>query len=750
MSLMRWLPWQFIIRRAARSQGFLDPIELMARMRQLAQPSEVGEPIELLRAGLVFHARGLINTKVIQHNLDWVWPYWIERQFDPKDESFIPRSFSISHINLTHRNWTAIGQPDWEELPIVDPRGLLTPLLDGWSLDSWIITEDGRTLLPSRARSVEQYQELDPGVAVITRGNQGGLSLQNRAEVRVEDGRAICTMTATADSDSAGWLVLALRPCNPEGVSFVHKVNLAQDRKSWLVDDVQRVEFSEPAQRHHVSDYHHGDVFIHLNDQQENSEGRCKVGMVTAAAMFPIGAGGQRRVTVSVPLPGNRSDTLSNETWRNERAQTCRLECPEPRYQFLYDAAVTSLVLHSPGDVYPGPYTYKRFWFRDAAFLIHAMLCVGLEQRAARALERFPDRQTPLGYFRSQEGEWDANGEVLWILLRYEQLTGKRLGAKWEGPIKRAARWITRKRVSADIDAPHAGLLPAGFSAEHLGPNDYYFWDDFWGVAGLKAAHQLLRDSAGGKGDDFDAQADDFASAIDRSLESCARRLRRPGMPASPYRRLDAGAIGSLAVGYPLQDCRPDDPRLLDTVNFLLSSCFIDGAFFQDMIHSGLNAYLTLHVAQILLRADDPRYLDLMDAVAAMATTTGQWPEAVHPRTMGGCMGDGHHVWASAEWVLMVRHLFLREEGERLVLCAGIPSRWLRHERPIAFGPSPTAFGPVSVVVTPCAAGQVKVEWDGNWRSGEPTIELRLPGHPPRTIDPGTTSLTLSSEVTDT
>ena len=92
----------------------------------------------------------------------------------------------------------------------------------------------------------------------------------------------------------------------------------------------------------------------------------------------------------------------------------------------------------------------------------------------------------------------------------------------------------------------------------------------------------------------------------------------------------------------------------------------------------------------------------------------------------------------------------LREEGERLVLCAGIPSRWLRHERPIAFGPAPTAFGPVSVVVTPCAAGQVKVEWDGNWRSGEPTIELRLPGHPPRTIDPGTTSLTLSSEVTDT
>ena len=34
----------------------------------------------------------------------------------------------------------------------------------------------------------------------------------------------------------------------------------------------------------------------------------------------------------------------------------------------------------------------------------------------------------------------------------------------------------------------HAGLLPAGFSAEHLGPNDFYYWDDFWSIAGLQAA----------------------------------------------------------------------------------------------------------------------------------------------------------------------------------------------------------------------------------------------------------------------
>jgi hypothetical protein len=81
----KWLPWRFVIRQAAQAHGFLDPIVLLDRFNRFAQPSEVREPIELLRAGVVLHARGRINSRVIQHNLDWVWPPWVERQFDPRD-----------------------------------------------------------------------------------------------------------------------------------------------------------------------------------------------------------------------------------------------------------------------------------------------------------------------------------------------------------------------------------------------------------------------------------------------------------------------------------------------------------------------------------------------------------------------------------------------------------------------------------------------------------------------------------------
>ncbi|MDZ7581672.1 MAG: hypothetical protein U5R30_13990 [Deltaproteobacteria bacterium] len=268
----------------------------------------MGEPIELLRAGVVFHARGLINSRVIQHNLDWVWPYWIERQFDPYDDSFIPRAFSITHINLTHRNWTAIGYPDCEELPIVDPRGLLTPILDGWSLDGWLLAEDGRCLLPSRAADCRQRQDMDSGVRITTEPQMPGLALTSSAWVQLESGIPVCKLHLQARADANAWLVLALRPYNPEGISFIHQVSLSSERTAWTVDDTQRVEFSAPAERHHVSDYRHGDVYIHLQDRDDQTEGRCDVGMVTAAALFPVEAGEAGEITAThtarTPRPG--------------------------------------------------------------------------------------------------------------------------------------------------------------------------------------------------------------------------------------------------------------------------------------------------------------------------------------------------------------------------------------------------------------------------------------------------------------
>jgi hypothetical protein len=200
---------------------------------------------------------------------------------------------------------------------------------------------------------------------------------------------------------------------------------------------------------------------------------------------------------------------------------------------------------------------------------------------------------------------------------------------------------------------------------------------------------------------------------------------------------MDAGAIGSLVVSYPLQLWDARDKRVLETVNFLLEKYFLDSSFYHEISHSGINAYLTLHVAQVLLRAGDSRFFNMVKSVAKLASPTGQWPEAIHPKTRGGCMGDGQHLWAAAEWVFMIRNMFVREEEKEglLILCSGIPETWLKKHETLAFGPALTIFGKVSILMK-VEDGSVVISWETQWYKDKepPRMEIHLPGHPVRMI----------------
>ncbi len=740
--MLKWLPWKYIVRRAARAYGITDPIMALARLRRFAQPSEVQEPLELLRAGIVFHARGLVNTQAIQHNLDWVWPFWINRQFDPDSRSFIPRGFSFSHINLTHRNWTAVGLPELDIYPIVDPRGLVTPLHDGWSLDFWIRDKDGTVLLPGRLDSVEQRYEFEPNLVVETICRQDGMVLRTRSEVVRGARQPHLLVTVEGEGAPGGALIVALRPYNPEGIQFIEEVQrIDTEGPGWMVNKHAAVRFSETPAKSVSSTYAKGDVFHHLDDTLEPVSVHCGVGMATAAAFFPCADRNPDRIEVRVPLGedlkeiGHTGGQAERIDWPECRAGAARLEVPDAQVSYLYEAAVHSLILHSAGEIYPGPYTYRRFWFRDACIILQALLALGLEERCRRAIVTFPERQTPTGYFQSQAGEWDSNGQVLWIVARFAAHTGSTFSKDLVRSLVRGVRWIARKRRSQRKESRHSGLLPAGFSAEHLGPNDFYFWDDYWAFAGMRDISHLFAGSGMEKeAEEARREAADLFRAIEAAIEGSGPYRRRHAIPASPYRRMDAGAVGSLVADYPLQIYAPGDRRILNTVAFLRRNCFRQAGFFQDMVHSGINAYLTLAIAQSLLRAGNPEWADLMRVTAGFASPTGQWPEAIHPATHGGCMGDGHHVWASAEWVMMIRNAFVREESDCLHLGNGVLPEWLEKREPIRFGPTYTAWGSASFTIEwekDCPFASI----EGDWHTDPPPqIQVSIPGYRPAVL----------------
>lgn len=292
----------YLIKKTARTHGFLDPIKVLAQLARFGQPSEVMVPTELLRSGVLLHARGLINSQAIQHNLDWVWPHWVNRQFDPNDKAFVPRAFSATHINLTHRNWTAVGLPDKPYIPIVDPRGLVTPLWDGWSIDCWIVDEDKDALYPSKLDVVRQELEYTDNLSVITESEKNGKKLVSQARVEREQEKIICRIDLKGISQKAGYLVVSLRPFNPEGVSFIYNIERLKEHEGWMVNNKDKVRLCEKPDEYQLSDYRKGDAASCLFGHTAAFKIYCKVGMATAAALFELNANAPREISIKIPL----------------------------------------------------------------------------------------------------------------------------------------------------------------------------------------------------------------------------------------------------------------------------------------------------------------------------------------------------------------------------------------------------------------------------------------------------------------
>ena len=89
-------------------------------------------------------------------------------------------------------------------------------------------------------------------------------------------------------------------------------------------------------------------------------------------------------------------------------------------------------------------------------------------------------------------------------------------------------------------------------------------------------------------------------------------------------------------------------------------------------------------------------------------------------------MGDGQHAWAAAEWIVMMRNLFIREEEGTLVLLSGIPEEWLKSGDTLKYGPTPSTFG-IITVETSMKKGKLLIDLYSDKHLETDRIILRLP-----------------------
>jgi hypothetical protein len=688
-------------------------------------------PVELIPLNATQFSRGMLNYTFFQHYRDWKIPFWAVQQYDPSNKSFIPRSHLGLSVNVTNRNWTAIGNMNCDVEPIVDPRGSVMPFKNGWTLELWV-KYNGLLIIPAYEINIKQTLINDlPLVKTVIEQPEFVLSMI--AYTAEKD--LICNyeIENTSQEEINLEIIIVIRPFNPEGVSIVNKIAYERDEKKFVINNVDKVYLSEQPDKAILSNLKYGDSTNLLENKNiliSSAELECENGLANAAALFKADIQSNRKKVIAayVPLSNQKfnllsvkSETKVIEEWDQLLNDKVFIKIPDKKINSLIKASIcTSLQFCDSDTVTPGAFIYHQFWFRDAAFQLNALNKFGFDKVVENLLKTFPKYQKGDGYFQSQKGEWDSNGQVIWMIMQHALIANDiNILRNYFDILYKAIKWVDKKRISDKKFSKEYfyGLLPRGLSAEHLGLADYYYWDNFWSLAGIKSFILICEILKENPAKVFAEKLyRDYSNTLKKLLETKNNSCNPSVFASAPNKFLDSGMIGTISAVYPLQILDFGKGMFDASLEYIYNNYFHNKLFFQNIIHSGGNPYITIQIAHsYLYLGKREMFYKIFKDVVEYASPTLNYPEAIHPITSGGVIGDGHHGWAAAEILSAIRDAFVFEkdyysiESIELILLSGIPKEWFLKDKELSIINAPILSGTISIIII-YEHNQIKVD----------------------------------------
>ncbi len=120
----------------------------------------------------------------------------------------------------------------------------------------------------------------------------------------------------------------------------------------------------------------------------------------------------------------------------------------------------------------------------------------------------------------------------------------------------------------------------------------------------------------------------------------------------------------------------------------------VRGGVWRAVDGAGLSPRLTAWAGVARLAAGRPDADEPLQWLLERGAPTWAWPELVHPRSGGGCAGEGHHAASTAAVLLLARALAVVERDGGLAVLPGVPDAWLG--QPVEVHGLPTAHGLLS------------------------------------------------------
>lgn len=693
--------------------------------------------------------------------------------------------------------WTVVGQPGDTCESLLDEYGTVEPVAGGSSMTPFLCL-DCKVLSALDAAAVTQglVDGALPLPSVAWHLPEATLTVESLIQGSVTDSVNVVRYTVTNTNTSrtlSGELFLAVRPIqvNPVwqhgGLAEIRELACVADGSNLSVRVNGRDMYIalSPPDEAGVCPFDEGDIaeFIRRDVLPTATAVSNTQAQVSGAISyrFDLAPGASRQVVVGMPLHGTRDalnrllhdeagqmvapgaafDGLlqrSRDAW-HARLERVVVDLPDRDLTQMLRAQTGWMLINSDGPALePGSRNYKRVWIRDGAFIAAALLRMGQSEAVRDFLDWYAARVQPDGLappILNPDGsvyrglgdnrEYDSQGEFVFAIMEYYRFTHDRAFLlRHFDAVQRALRHLEELRTRTlrpddcagdPLRARYAGILPASISHEGYATPVHSYWDDWFALKGWKdgrAAALALghADTAAWAGEQYGLLRSSLRASLARTMDEA-----RIGFIPGCAELADRDPSSTSVAFFP---CEEDDllPRRE------LEATYED--YYGELVArtqpgwEGVSTPYEARNANALVRLDAAPRAQFLLRMLLAGRRPASWQHVAevlpaNPR-QGVYIGDMPHSWAGADLVTAVRNLLVYEQGERLVLLAGIPEAWVVDASGVRVERLPTYFGALDLTARE-QEHQLRVEVHGDV-SAPGGIDLHWPfaGKPRRVM----------------
>ncbi len=688
-----------------------------------------------------------------------------------------PRGYFPKYLYNEQSYWTVVGVNNDTKEALINEEGMVEVDKSSFSIEPFIFCE-GKLLTWNDATMMQSLEKDYLPIPTVTR-TYDDLKLNITAfAAGVADSSLLFThyvLRNHSNKSLRGHLYLAIRPFQvnppwqflnwPGGTAKVKTIR--REQKTITINEKKKLLPLSADWNFGALTFDEGDIveylsrdilpsYVSINDHFGYASGALLYG-------FTLQPGEEKRVSLAIPFHENYSTSLlsaKNAAIAARQAVSKFWEDKISTYEIRLPASAQKLINivrsnlayilinRDRAGIQPGSRSYDRSWVRDGALTSAALLRFGIKQEVHDFIDWYAQYQYPNGKIpcvvdtrgADPVPENDSHGEFIYAVLQYFRFTNDTLWLRQKFPqVVKAVEYIEflRHQRKTDIYLTGTaeqracyGLLPESISHEGYSAKPMHsYWDDFFGVKGLKDATTIaaiLGEREYEK--QFAAARDDFKKNLYASMRMAMANKDIDFIPGC----VELGDFDATSTTIGLDPCGELENIPQPQLNTTYKKYY---QFFTQRRDGKIEwkdytPYEVRNIGAFILLGQKERAHELLNFFLhdQRPPAWNHWAEVVwrNPKETK-FIGDMPHTWVGSDFIRAIRNMFVYErDDEALVIGAGILADWVRDPSGIAVKQLPTYYGTLNYNMKMNGENLI-IELDGDVKIPAGKIILKSP-----------------------